>query len=474
MRHYVHIFFLVATLAWLRDCLADDANLDDSKIRMFQDRIVPLFFEKCFSCHGGTTVEGGYSLAIAHLLFKPGDSGEIPIVPGHPESSEVVLRIQSHDPVSRMPLDSPPMDADEIEWIRKWISLGAGIESADSATSLLELYAKSQTDIKPAVTYSNPFPISALLISHDAKQLLVSGYGEVLVWSVDDGVVSDRIQTRGRTISDLKWAPGGKLVVASGTPGTFGVLEAFDFASKTKLAAFGFSNDLCSSLSSSPYRNEVVAGFSNGTVAIFSLDNFLPRVTSTAHAAGVTSVFWSNRGDRLFSSSLDRSAKSFDSKNGQLRSAFADHERSVGGVIDTPYGPVTLDETGALRIWSDGEEARSIAKQDGFAPSVQKLTYCNGWLMIADQARVRRISILQDEVDDESSDKKNAEKPKKKKRTRFKESESLQSLQGHRITALASDSNGLAAAGLANGQVVLWRISDSTKPWKNFSMVKQP
>jgi len=269
----------------------------------------------------------------------------------------------------------------------------------------------------------------------------------------------------------MQWAPGGKLVVSSGAPGKFGVLESFDFASRTRLAAFGFSRDVCSSVAASPYRNEVAAGFADGRVTIFSLENYQPRVESVAHAAGVTAVYWSTRDDRVYSASLDRSAKCFAIADGQLRFAYSDHERSVGGVVDTNLGPVTLDETGTLRIWSEGEEARTLAKQDGFAQIVQRIAIANGVLLVTDRDRIRRISVAQDEVDDDKAKEKekiDKEKPKKKKRTRFKELEPLLSSPNHRILSISTNANNLVAAGLDNGQIVLWRIGESTSLWKTW------
>ncbi len=447
-----------------RVCSGAD-SLTDSAV--FREKVVPLLFERCFGCHGGATVEGGYSVADTNLLFRPGDSTSLPFSLESPEASELLVRLTSEDASVRMPLDAEPLNASEIDSVRQWLLSGAKVDASQSPAPLVEIYGGSKASPRAPQHYSNTVPISALLLSPDGKLLLVGGYSEVLIWNIDKQNLDTRASVRGRMISDLKWAPGGKLVVASGAPGKFGVLETIDFKKRKAIAAFGFSRDVCSSLAASPYRDEIAAGFSDGSVSILSLETFKPRVVAFAHAAGVTSVDWSSIDNRIYSASLDRSAKSFESKDGQLLFAFADHERAVGGVVDTQYGPVTLDETGTLRVWSEGEEARSLAKQDGMQQKVQRIVSANGVIYVPDKDCIRRLTIVQDEVEDDKAkdkDKVDEKKPKMKKRTRWKELEAMQSLSNRSIMALSADSNGLVAAGLDDGRVVIWRPESSIQP----------
>src|SRR5580704_8869542 len=55
------------------------------------------------------------------------DSGEHPIVPGKPESSELIRRITSDDATERMPPKNSgkTLSKAEIELLRRWISEGA-------------------------------------------------------------------------------------------------------------------------------------------------------------------------------------------------------------------------------------------------------------------------------------------------------------------------------------------------------------
>ena len=57
--------------------------------------------------------------------LKAGKSGKPCIVPGHPEESELIARLEHADPDERMPLKGDPMTPDQIDLIKKWVAQGA-------------------------------------------------------------------------------------------------------------------------------------------------------------------------------------------------------------------------------------------------------------------------------------------------------------------------------------------------------------
>lgn len=93
----------------------------------FNRDVRPIFTKHCTACHGGVKEAGNISLIFRDKLLAKGKSGEIPIVPGHPEQSELMKRITSTDPEERMPKPKhgPPLSAQDVETIRRWISGGA-------------------------------------------------------------------------------------------------------------------------------------------------------------------------------------------------------------------------------------------------------------------------------------------------------------------------------------------------------------
>ena len=97
----------------------------------FNRDIRPILSENCFYCHGQDPKhrEAGLRLDVRAEAIKEND-GVFAIVPGHPEKSEMLKRLLSHDADEQMP---PPesnrkVTPAQIELVRRWIAQGAPYE----------------------------------------------------------------------------------------------------------------------------------------------------------------------------------------------------------------------------------------------------------------------------------------------------------------------------------------------------------
>ncbi|MGH9159450.1 MAG: PSD1 and planctomycete cytochrome C domain-containing protein [Vicinamibacteraceae bacterium] len=94
----------------------------------FSHDIKPLLNANCTVCHGGVKKAAGFSLLFPEEALRPSKSGKPPIVPGDPDGSLLVQRVEAKDPSARMPLDHPPLQRAQIDLLRRWISEGARFE----------------------------------------------------------------------------------------------------------------------------------------------------------------------------------------------------------------------------------------------------------------------------------------------------------------------------------------------------------
>ena len=89
----------------------------------FNRDIRPLLSDKCFHCHGPDRVqrEAGLRLDVESSAHSQA------IVPGDPDSSEMVVRILSNDPDRKMPPteSGKSLTDDEIKLLSKWVRSGA-------------------------------------------------------------------------------------------------------------------------------------------------------------------------------------------------------------------------------------------------------------------------------------------------------------------------------------------------------------
>ncbi len=103
--------------------LSSQSGLADEKSDFFEKKIRPVLIEKCAECHTGATPEGDLRLDNRANILKGGMHGAA-IVPGEPQSSELIFRLESTDADQQMPKENP-LPKDVIEDFKTWIRDGA-------------------------------------------------------------------------------------------------------------------------------------------------------------------------------------------------------------------------------------------------------------------------------------------------------------------------------------------------------------
>lgn len=106
---------------------APGAGQDAAGLKMYSDKVVPIFQANCYRCHGGMNHRGGFVMDTKAGMAKGGHDGTV-IVPGHPEQSLLVKLIRHEGPKDD-PMDMPPhkdklSDAD-IAAVEQWVKAGA-------------------------------------------------------------------------------------------------------------------------------------------------------------------------------------------------------------------------------------------------------------------------------------------------------------------------------------------------------------
>ena len=87
--------------------------------------VKPIFNKKCITCHGGVKQQSNFSLLFREEALKKCKSGKYAIVPGDPDHSEMIRRINLKDPEDRMPYHHAPLSKEEIKILHDWIKQGA-------------------------------------------------------------------------------------------------------------------------------------------------------------------------------------------------------------------------------------------------------------------------------------------------------------------------------------------------------------
>jgi hypothetical protein len=121
-----------ALLATTAGCNAKPSGIASSQQHLdFNQDVQPILASNCFSCHGPDPEmrKANLRLDLEESAFKKRPGKPDAIVPGHPEKSELIRRIESKDPHYLMPQTSlgeaKPMKPQEIAILKQWVAEGA-------------------------------------------------------------------------------------------------------------------------------------------------------------------------------------------------------------------------------------------------------------------------------------------------------------------------------------------------------------
>ena len=111
--------------------LISEKNVSSSKpafseegITFFTEKILPLFENNCYECHGNNQSKGDFQLKSREDVLLGGASGEPAIVPGNVEKSLLIEAVRHTDPDFQMPPERK-LEADEIRDLEQWVAQGA-------------------------------------------------------------------------------------------------------------------------------------------------------------------------------------------------------------------------------------------------------------------------------------------------------------------------------------------------------------
>lgn len=108
---------------------------DPQKQAYFLASVQPVFEARCVECHGAKKQKGGLRLAPIAAAFV-GTLDTWPIVPGRPDASEILKRVQLpvEDP-DAMPPKGERLTSDQIAALRRWIADGAALPDVEEGVT---------------------------------------------------------------------------------------------------------------------------------------------------------------------------------------------------------------------------------------------------------------------------------------------------------------------------------------------------
>jgi len=329
----------------------------------FSSQVASILVDNCVACHGAKKAEGGYRIDTFEYLSKSGDSGSAPITASKIEESELWRRVVTTDDSERMPAESEPLAAAQLEVLKQWIASGAAFDGT-KPNDPLYLVTPPAVYPDPPAKYSAPVPIICIAFSNDGSQVISGGYHELLCWNTSDGTLVRRVKNIAERVYAVAVSPDGtRLAVACGSPGKSGEVRLIDYATGTVITVCGRTFDVVLDVAYSPDGTRIVAGGADGLIRVMDAATGNVQQTIASHADWVNALAWSDDGKKLASASRDKSAKVYTAENGELLTSYAGHGVAVKGIAFAPDGASVLSvgDDKKLHRW-EIEGAKKVAE----------------------------------------------------------------------------------------------------------------
>lgn len=409
----------------------------------FAKEIAPLFQKRCLACHNEGKPRGQLKMDTYNVLMHGGESGDLVDIE-EPDLSTLVAMIED----GSMPKDDDPLSKRQIATITKWISMGARLDSGVKGTSPLIEIMPRPNYLTPPEEYPTPIPVNAVALHQDGKQVVTSGYHELLIWSTENGELIRRIPEVAERVYDLEFMGQTNFIaVAAGTPGEVGEVKIFDINSGTLVKDLHISAAIVTGLAFSSDETQLAACGATGAIHLFNTSTWNKTITIHDHGDWVNDIAWSPDGTKIASASRDKTSKVFDVKTGNNIMTFNGHNNVVTAITFLQAGEeiATGGEDRRLRIWNlaDASEVRNISGFGGTISSLKLLK--DGKLLSSSSDRKLRLHAAADHKVEKTLTGPTAE---------------LLSLDG--VSSLS-----MAVSGSLNGDIHLWSF-DQDKPIRNW------
>ena len=268
----------------------------------YDKQIRPLFQAQCHGCHQPAKAKGEYVMTSFDRLLKAGESKKAPIVAGQPEKSHLVELIVPKNGEAEMPKKKSPLNAVEIDLVKRWIAEGAVDDSP--------VTAKTRFDLDHPPIYSRAPVIPALDFSPDGALLAIAGFHEVLLFKADGSERVARLIGLSERVESLRFSPDGKkLAVSGGVPARAGEIQVWDVEKKTLDLSVPSTFDTTFGLSWSPDGTKIAFGGVDKAVRAIDAKTGDQLLYQGAHEDWVLGTVFSKDGSHVISVGRDRTTK---------------------------------------------------------------------------------------------------------------------------------------------------------------------
>ncbi len=287
----------------------------------YRNDVWPILERHCWGCHSSTKPKGKLSMDSVAEMRKGGRTGPL-FQPGKPDASLLIEAVSGPEP--SMPQKQPPLSAEKIQILRKWVQAGA---PDDTPTD------KGGIEVKAPQVYPFAPAVASVAFAADGKRLAAACRSEVVLVDLDGSAPPRRLATTSDWISHVEYGPDGKLLAAAGgTPGQYGEVRFFDAASGQVVSSRRVGKDTLFRGHFSPDGKAIALGGADGAVHVIPVDAKEPVRRFELHSDWVMDVAYTPDGKMLVTGGRDKTTKIASAQAGELVRVLDTSTERIGAV----------------------------------------------------------------------------------------------------------------------------------------------
>jgi WD40 repeat protein len=378
----------------------------------FNDNVLPIFREKCCSCHNPDKKKGGLDLTSHGQAMAGGSSGEV-IAAGDADSSHL-WQLVSHASEPKMPPESDKLPADMLDTIRRWIVGGAIERSGDAPvarkTTAIALAADAaavpegppvmppRLSLEVVTEAARPTTITALDVSPHGEVVAVGGRRQLLLHHTASLELLGVLPFPEGVVKTVRFTRNGRLLLAGGgEAATSGRVVVWDVAQAARIAELGEEYDEVLAADLSPDQRLVALGGPARVVRLLTTADGKVESELRKHTDWVTAVEFSPpasaHGELLATG--DRAGNLFlwEPRGGREHGTLTGHTLAITAIAWRRDGAVlaTVSEDGSLRLW-DPKELKQLKTWQAHPGGAESLAWLPDGRLVT-TGRDRRVKF---------------------------------------------------------------------------------
>jgi len=358
----------------------------------FDEHVLPIFREKCCSCHNPDKKAGGLDLSSWGQAMAGGGSGNV-VEPGDPGAS-YLYGLVTHESEPKMPPEADRLPEASLDVIKRWIAGGAiersGAKPVPRKPNALALDAGAATrpegppvmpprlPLEVVTRGRRPTTVTALATSPHGELLGLGGRQQVLLYHTGSLDLLGVLPFPEGVVRTLRFSRNAKLLLAGGGQAAkSGRVVVWDVAGGKRVAEVGEEFDEVLAADMTADQRFVALGGPARVVRLLKTADGTPAHEIRKHTDWITALEFSPDGKRLVTG--DRAGNLFlwETRGAREAGTLKGHTAAITAVAWRPDGKAvaTVSEDGSVRLWDakTGEPAKNWAAHAGGAEWVSWL-----------------------------------------------------------------------------------------------------